>query len=122
MLLIRLLLQESEPANVWLQLLLECASNKHCQPPVRETLAEHMAGQQQQLAVHQQCRARLQSVTQRQQQQQLEQQVALLQQQVHEHQQQLLAAAAHADQMQGRMQALEDQVQQLLQALQQRNS
>jgi len=81
---------------VWLQLLEHCGQFSECQPLIFNSMGRQLAQQQQQLAAQQQHIAELQA------------QLATTRAQ----------AAAAADQL-GRMQALEDKVHRLLQALKQ---
>jgi chromosome segregation ATPase len=137
--------QDQGPADVWQQLMRQCAGNKTCQPLVINTLFDQVTEQQRQLAGQQQSKEQLQQqlveqqrqlvkqeqhfAEQQQSKEQLQQQLVQQQQQLSgaaaradRMQQQLSDAAAQADQMQARMLALEGQVQQLMQALQQRSS
>jgi len=82
--------RQSDPP-VWLQLLKHCGQFDHCQPLIFNSMGQQLAAQQQQIA-------------------ELQLQLATTQAQA-------ASAAAEAGELRGRLQAVEGQVQQLLQAM-----
>jgi predicted glycosyl hydrolase (DUF1957 family) len=88
----------------WLQLLRRCSLSSSCQPLLLQQLGQQAVQQQQ---LNQQLQQRLRVQEQQTQQLQLQQQLA-----------EASAQAGEAVELRGRVQALENMVQQLLQALQ----